>query len=214
MFYLITDQDHRTWRHIQWGENITHEEENPNYQFVVYPTLLIAMYMYPAYECPQNPKVWLAEGDLETAYPAILNGIRLKLPKLTTIKEVETQWPNSEQFMNFGILCTLSVVMNPQFKKWAIDYLKGIDRTKETAHKVNQYLEEIMGNPEITPLDQYADPAAIILSAVMLDDPFLAATAAHRAYHDSLELTSPINLEQTASIVNILSAFDIAQYLE
>lgn len=210
MFYLLVDQDNKTWRDTQWGENITHEEENDNYHFVVYNSPQAACYMYPCYEGTRNPKIWTATGENLNRD----DGFRSKFAKLTTISELPITLPTNEQRITFGILCAMNLVLNPLFRDWALAYLKGDDQTKETAHEVNSQLvaQQGTGIPEEY---EYIDCCHAVLASVMLDDPALfAANAAHRAYHDSFELNIPLSLEEVAQIVDVVSMKDIATLLE
>jgi len=207
MFYLITDQDNKTWRDIQWGENVTHEEENSNYHFVVYNSPQTACYMYPCYEGTKNPKLWTATGE----HLAVAEGFRSKCAKLTTLNEFPITLPTNEQRINFGILCAVNVAQSPQFMEWSLKYLRGEDQTKESAQKLS---DELIAKFDAEAPEDYTSCCYAVLASVMLDDPALfAANAAHRAYHDSLELPEPLNLEQTAQIANMVSAADIASLL-
>lgn len=209
MFYLITDQDNKTWRDIQWGENVAHEEENFNYHFIVYNAPQVATYMYPCYEGIKNPKLWLAAGENMTRD----EGFRSQFAKLTTTKEFVVSLPTDEQRITFGILCAMNLVLNPIFRDWALKYLKGDDQTKATAHSVNEKLIAQL-TQDVPKQHEYIACTHAVLASVMLDDPSLfAANAAHRAYHDSTELVEPLNLEQTAQIVNMLPAAEIASIL-
>ena len=209
MFYLITDQDNKTWRDIQWGDNVTHEEENSNYHFVVYNSPQVACYMYPCYEGTKNPKLWTAAGEHLTRD----EGLRSKFAKLTTVNELPITLPTIEQRVTFGILCAMNLVLNPLFREWALKYLRGEDQTKESAHTVNEKLIAQLGTT-VPREHEYTACCHAVLASVMLDDPALfAANAAHRAYHDSLELAEPLSLEQTAQIVKMVSAVDIANLL-
>lgn len=112
----------------------------------------------------------------------------------------------------------MNLVLNPLFREWALKYLKGEDQTKETAHTMNEMLTTQFAKSQrgtkIPKEHQYIDCCYAVLASVMLDDPALfAANAAHKAYHDSLEFTEPLDLEQTAQIVNALTASDIASLL-
>lgn len=209
MFYLITDQENKTWRDIQWGENVTHEEENFNYHFWVYNSPQVAAYMYPCYEGTKNPKLWTAAGQHCTRD----DKIRTLFSRLTSVKQLPMTFPTDEQRINFGILCAMNLVLNPLFRDWALKYLRGEDQTKETAKVVEEKLVAQMGTP-VPRSHEYIGCTFAVLASVMLDDPALfAANAAHRAYHDSLELTEPLNLDQTAQIVNMLPAAEIANLL-
>jgi len=209
MFYLITDQDNKSWRDVQWGENISHDEENFNYHFAVYHGPQTASYMYPCYEGIKEPKLWLAAGR----GLSMNEGLRSYYSQLTTTKEFAITWPTTEQRITFGILCAMNLVMHPEFREWGKKYLKGDDQTKESAHSLNEKLLKEMGT-EVTRDRQYVACCHAVFSSVLLQDPALfAANAGHRAYHDSLELTQALNLEQTAQIVNMLAPGDIAGIL-
>ena len=209
MFYLITDQDNKTWRGVEWGENITHEEENPNYHFAVYNSPQAACYMYPFYEEIKNPKVWTATGE----NPSRDEGFRTKFAKLTTVSPLSIMLPTRDQRITFGILCSMNLVMNPIFRDWAVKYLRGEDQTKESAKIGADKLMEQVGTP-VPAEHEYTACCHAALAAVMLEDPSLfAASAGHRAYHDSLDMAQPINLEQIAQIVNMLSSAEIASFI-
>lgn len=225
MIYL-TNQDNTDWKGTLWGENITHTEENPNYQFMAYKSLDVAAYMYPCYEGIKEPKFWECTGEGETPYE-ILRG---RFKKLTTLKEVHlmefetfnaetnelkiNKFPTNEQRITFGILCSLNLVLNPIFREWAVKYLNGTDPTKQSAQDCSEKLSESVLDEKTPPEHQYITCALAALGSVMLDDPALfAANAAHRAFHDSLELTEPLNLEQTAMIVNMMPRSEIVQIL-
>lgn len=209
MYYLITDQDNKTWRDIQWGEGVTNEDENINYHFAVYHGPQTASYMYPCYDGIKEPKLWLAAGRGLSKN----EGLRSYYQQLTTTKEFAITWPTQEQRITFGILCAMNLVMHPDFREWAKKYLKGEDQSKESAHALNEKLLKEMGT-NLPKEREYIACCHAVLSSVLLQDPALfAANAGHRAYHDSLELTQPLNLEQTAQIVNMLPAADIASIL-
>ena len=208
MFYLITDQENKTWGDVQWGENISHEQENDNYHFVVFNSPETARYLYPSCEGTKNPKIWNASGENMSRN----DGFRTRFAKLTTISELAFSLPTNEQRINFGILCALNVMLYEPFKTWALKYLRGEDQTKESAQAMN---DEILAKIDSSdPKEDYSDSCFAVLASVMLDEPAIfSANAAHRAYHDSLECIQPLNLEQIAEIVNMMSAKDIAELL-
>lgn len=201
---LVTDQNNTTWRNIQWGENVSHSEENPNYHFVVYNSTLVASYLYPCYELIENPKLWNAIGENPEN---TLETFRSKFSKLTTINECSIELPTNEQRINFGILCAVNVVQYPPFLDWAFKYLKGEDETKESA--------EIMQKKLIDKLDaeieDYSSSCFAVLASVMINNPIFTANAAHRAYYDSLELNQPLDLDQIAQIINVMPPKQIAE---
>lgn len=202
MLYLITDQDNKTWRNVQWSQNTTNQENNPNFHFIAYKSPLVATYLYRAYENTQFPKIWSANSD---ATPSTDDGIKAKYSSLTTINEFPIDFPNKDQAVTFAILCAMNLVPNQDFRNWGIQYLKGIDTSKETAHKINELL--------LLDSTNYVNAAISALGTVLLNDPFFfAANAAQRSFVDSKEINSPINLEQIAQIVNMLPAKDIAEF--
>ena len=212
MFYLITDQDNKSWREVQWAENVTHEEENPNYHFTVYNSPQTAVYMYPSYERTIiNPKLW----ECSATNPSRSEGFRSKFPKLTSLREFNIAMPTNEQRITFSILCCLNTVTNPFFKEWSIKYLKGEDQTPESAFKMNEKLLSYLDTTWAgTPSHEYTNCCHAILTAIAINEPLiLPASAAQRAYYDSLEFTQELNLEQTAQIVNIMPAAEIAALL-
>lgn len=223
MLYLVTNQENKTWRDILWGENVTHEENNANYHFAAYDSPTVASYMYPTYDgITTEPKIWeaLAPDHLELADPVGKRDFRRKYPKLTTVQEVPFKNPSLEQRINFAILCSMNLVLHPTYRNWALNYLKGEDQTKETAHATSETLINQMGT-DLPAEHEYYECAHPVLAAVMLDQPAeFCANAAHRAYFDSLdgknsilELCPPLDLHQLAEIANLISGPEIAEVL-
>lgn len=227
MLYLITDENNKSWRETQWGENVSHTEDNPNYHFPVFQDILVASYMYPAYDFFEKPKIWEATTNTD---PTEIS-FRSKYPQLTTIKEVQFVNPTIEQRITFALLCSLNLILNPTFREWALNYLKGIDQTKETAHKVSELLcDQLNGTGTYTqneagdwsptgkeiPMEyQYFDCAHPALAAIMLEQPQeFAANTAHRAYFDAVDKNIPFNLQNFAYIANLVPAAEIAKILE
>ena len=211
MFYLITDQENKSWRNIQGGINTTHTENNPNYHFAVYDSPQTAAYMYPFYEKTESPKLWEVSGEITRS-----EGFRSKFSKLTSLKEFKITLPTKEQRITFGILCCMNLVMNPIFREWAIKYLKNEDQSPTTANEINEKLFSLLDcNWIASPENEYTYCAHTILTAVIINEPLiLPAAAAHRAYYDSLEFSESLNLEQVAQIVNIMPANEIATLLK
>jgi hypothetical protein len=203
MLYLITDQDNRTWRNVQWAENTTNQEDNPNYHFIAYNSPLVATYIYRAYDNIQFPKIWTAKANNAATLSDEIKG---KYSSITSVNEFQIDFPNKDQAITFAILCAMNLTPNQDFKTWAINYLKGVDISKETAHKINELLLNDDKN--------YVSTAIGSIGAVLLNDPFFfAANAAHRSFYDSKEFNNQIDLEQIAQIVNMLPAKDIAEFL-
>lgn len=216
MLYLVTDQENKTWRNILWGGNITHEESNSNYHFAAYNSPLVASFMYPtydgiAYNPAVPPKIWEAIGEGESHDQG---GFRNKYAKLTTTVEVAFQNPTIDQRMNFALLCAMSLILNPIFRTWAINYLRGTDQTKETAHVVSEALSDQATQEDLPPGHEYYDCAFPALAAVMLNEPAeFCANTAHRAYFDALDRNIPLDLDHMARIACMIAGPEIAMVL-
>jgi hypothetical protein len=195
MYYLVTDEENKTIGNKLWGENVTHEQNNPNYLFTVYDNPLVAHMMNPCYEGYKNAKIWHCEGT-----DAKKIGFLYEFVKVTTKNQATTQPPTNEQRIYFAIVCCMNLIKNQIFRNWCLNYLKGIDRTTETAHKVFLELEESIKQKELPEGHDYISCAPACLAAVQLNDPAIfSANAAHRAYYDSPE-NSRIDLNKIAEI--------------
>jgi hypothetical protein len=206
MQYLITDGENKTWGNVQWSENITHEQNNPNYLFSTYTDPILAHLLNPAYEGYNNPCIWTAEGEITNNF-----GLRYECRKITSIEKLDVKAPTNEQRISFAILCATHLVNNTAFKMWAKNYLLGNNKTKETADLVRQQLEkiEIVSTKE---QDGYVGPAIACIMAITVDANMFAANAAHRTYYDSPE-NDRIDLVKIARIATSLKPEEIAEVL-
>lgn len=208
MLYLVTDHENKTLRDLQWSENVTYEEtKNPNYLFSVYNDPIVGHMMNPAYEGFKNPNFWLVEGDIAHSF-----GFRHECSKLTALKKIDVQPPTDLQRIAFAILCSIHIVSNPDFKKWAKDYLSGNDRSKEKAESVMQKLKEIEFGIFDNPQDEYIGPAIATIMSVTVEANIFVANAAHRAYYDSPE-NDRIDMQKLANIVMNLSPEQLANVI-
>ena len=206
--YLITNENNQ-YKNLVWTENITHSTTNPNFQFTLYKTPEIGSYLFPAYENFQNAKIWksIPENFSQNDYLA-------KAYSVTTIEEIPTQFPTQEQRITCSILCSLTYVTNPIFKNWAINYLKKIDQSKETAHSVQEKLLDYPDNV-LNPEFNYVSPAINTLGSVILNDTmFLTANSILRTITDSKEFYSKFDLEKIIKICNMIPMEEIANLLE
>lgn len=212
MHYLVTDSEDKSWKDKLWTENCSHTEENPNYQsFLFDSSPLLAAFLAQAYDrnLSNEIKIYEAEGeDLVIEQP-----FRKLFKKITCTKQANINLPNKQQRIYFGIISTLYVVENISFRNWAANYLKNIDVTPETANKTNQkiyqeYFQEDYPYPTL-------DSSHTILQAIIDDEKsyLMAGMAAHRAYYEALDMNIPIDLQQIADIVMVLSGQEIADTL-
>jgi hypothetical protein len=227
MHYFVTDAAGKSFRDIEWGNDVTHEEPNSNFFFQVYSSPLVAGFLYPFYELFRGDiQVWECKpewiGPEPAYYPEVEaeigkkinpwdDGVRQGFPKLTTLKTVPTAHPTEEQQITFAILCALNLVTHPDFTRWAITWIKNTDRSKETAKALQDKLVLELGDEHPDAGHDYLGSAFPALAAAYLDDvPFHAAAAGYRAKADNAVLS----LTQIATIVSMLSADDIGNFLE
>jgi hypothetical protein len=205
MYYLITNALGNDWRGRAWGVGVTHTEENPNYYPSVYKSPLVAVYMYPAYEGKvDNPRLWVCEGSGQGRE----DDLRADLATVKVTSEFPVQWPTPEQRVTFGLLAALNLVTDPDFRSWAVAYLKGVDTSKESASVLEG---KLMGR--LAELDERQSSAFAAAAAVATGELEHSAFAAHRAYWDSYDLPTPLDLAQTAQIVSMLPPAEIAGIL-
>ena len=199
--YLITNSDNTTWRNIQCGENITHSESNPNYQFTAYSNPSVALFMYPAYEGNvPNPSLWEGAGENITRN----DKIRIKYEKFTTLKKLEVKLPTEEQSMIFGFINALAVTNHKVFNEWAIKYLTREDTTLESAHKMLDYMYE----------ESCAAAYPLVAAIEKNDFRQYAAFSSYRAFNDSLEQNDPVDLAKAAQVALTMPLEDILKILQ
>lgn len=175
MHYLVTDQDCKTWRGHHWGAGVTNVEENPNYFFTAYSTPEKALLMYPAYEDFSQVRIWSAEGK-----PAAVANIKSDFKSLTSVEELGISTPTDEQMRSFALCCSLMLVNDAEFQAWGHRWLRGEDRSVESALRVQSAIAERVGE------DVYVSCAHACVVAAMAESPSLfAANCAHRAYFDT-----------------------------
>lgn len=135
--YKLTNEDNKTRNNTQWGENVTHEIIGKDFSAPLcsrfwlhaYESAKLAVLMNPVHAGFENPVLWEAEGEV------IKNdGTKVVVIKLKTIKEINIPVFTIEQKVAFGILCALKVYKDKEFKKWAVNWLNGKDRSKESAN--------------------------------------------------------------------------------
>jgi len=201
MRYFITDQENKDWLGRLWGEQITHHEENPNYYFFTCDNPLVTLFMNPAYDQYQTPKLWLAEPTGDQAQV----DFRYISTSLTTIRTISQTIPTIDQYITFGLVCALNVIANKTFTTWALNWLNNKDRSPETAKQVTENLLQEMLIDKIS--SSHAALASVTNQSILY-----AACTAHRAYHDSLT-NDPLDLNQIATIVIMLPPEEIGVML-
>lgn len=134
--YKLTDENGQTYGGCQWGENITHGEdellegEGPlcsGHWYHAYQDPVLAVLMNPAHANFENPKLWEAEGNLNRVEPD-----KVGCRSLTTLREISLPEVTTTQRAAFGILAALEVCDKPYFVAWANKWLTGKDKSAET----------------------------------------------------------------------------------
>lgn len=212
--YLVTDQENKIWTGVEWGENITHTEENTNYQFWVYESPLVAAFMSPIYDGIFNPKIYTCAGKTNTA----TDNLRYRFKTLTSLQIHPTPIPTKVQAITFGILAALNTVQTTLFTEWAKKYLSdGIVDDEQIARLQKDIIQLAYDeNDELNIPAPYTSPCIAVLESVKSEFPQkFAANAAHRAYGDSKEgvVQADIDLHQLATIALTIPRQEILKIL-
>lgn len=131
--YKLTNQNNTTRGGMLWGENITHEIEEPGTTLGskevihAYKSPALALFMNPVHANYEPPILWLAEGDI-----VVEDDFKVGVKKLTTIKKLN-YYVTLNQKIAFGILSSLKVNNEEKYVNWANNWLKNIDRSKSAA---------------------------------------------------------------------------------
>lgn len=140
MLYKLTDQAGRTYGDgvtpTQWGVGITNEATgNPeqglcsNAWIHAYESPLIAILMNPSHANLRKPLMWEAKGEVGLREGQVKCGCRT----LTTLRMIEVPEISLEQHVRFAIATTLAVYNQPVYRKWALAWLDGSDRSASAA---------------------------------------------------------------------------------
>ncbi len=134
--YKLTDKDGRTRGATQWGEGVTHVATGNVNQglcssgFIhAYEHPFVAVFMNPIHGNFKNPQLWEAEGEASARDGALKCGVR----SLTTVRRVDLPVITSDQRVRIAIYCALACRRSSEFKKWAVAWLDGSDRSKGAA---------------------------------------------------------------------------------
>ena len=132
--FKLTDQNCETYNHTKWGEGVTHKTNGygemcgPGWLHA-YTSPELAVLLNPIHANFSNPILWECEGVVEKTD----NGLKVGTTQLTTIKRIILPEVTTIQRVAFGILCSQTVYSNPQFNRWAKDWLTGKDRSERAA---------------------------------------------------------------------------------
>lgn len=142
MNYKLTDKDGKTQpgaeNETQWGENVTHRAKDKGKKLCTgqvihgYDDYYLAVYMNPAqgnYD-EGTMLMWAGKGRR-----VVTDGIKSGYKQFTTLRRIPIPELTTEQRVTITIHLALQLYVNDSFRKWAIDWLDGIDRSSDAAAK-------------------------------------------------------------------------------
>ncbi len=147
MIYKLTNQDHQTRGRTQWGENVTHRAAGEKGQdlcssgFIhAYEHPDLAILFNPLHANVNNPVVWEARGKVYKS-----DGLKIGCRQLTTLKIIPLPKWEATQRAAFAILCAQEVYDDAGFRKWAVNWLSGDDRSAGAAAGAAEAAEAAAG---------------------------------------------------------------------
>jgi len=132
--YKLTDAHDRTYGGCQWGEGVevvTSGKGNlcgPGFTHW-YTDPLLAVLLNPIHAKLDLSTAHLWKGEGEVAEPA--HGLKVGCTRARTLRRVELPRVTRAARVRFGILCSLEVYTEPNYRKWADGWLSGKDRSKQ-----------------------------------------------------------------------------------
>jgi len=133
-YYKLTNNKHRS-HNTQWGKGITHKAKGKGRALCsedvihVYDHPLKAVMFNPIHANFDNPVLW----ECRVKRVVANDGFKVGVKQCTTVKQIPTPQITMNQRVRFAIYCALEVYSDDTFRKWAIDWLNGNDRTAEGA---------------------------------------------------------------------------------
>ena len=133
--YKLTNQDLITYGDFQWtvGQKVTTSGDDelcgPGWLHC-YRSPLLSVLHNPIHATIENPKLWeakvggksLCDGQMKEGWTEMTLERELEIPEITLIQRIA-----------YGILCTKEVCENEEWDQWADKWLRGEDRSKESA---------------------------------------------------------------------------------
>ena len=134
-YYKLTDSQGQTREATQWGEGVTHRAKRGKMEFCTntcihcYSDPLMASFFNTIHGDFKEPQCW--EGEVKGK--TISDGCKIGCKEFTTIREVPLPEISTEQRIAIAIKCALRVYAEPEFVKWAGNWLNGTDRSYDAA---------------------------------------------------------------------------------
>lgn len=135
--YKLTDAKDQTYGQCQWGKGVTHQTSGkgalcgPGFTHW-YTDPLLAVLLNPIHGQFDLKTGHLWEGEGHVAIDD--HGLKVGCTKATTQQRVPLPRITLTQRVAFSILCALEVYCEPDFVKWATEWLSGMDRSESKAH--------------------------------------------------------------------------------
>ena len=132
--FKLTDKNNETRGHTKWGRGVTHTASGegglcgPGW-IHAYTSPLLAVLLNPVHADFDEPRLWLARGVVGKNKL----GLKVGTTRLTTIKRIRLPRITCCHRVRFAIFCSLQVYHNPEFVRWAENWLRGKDRSGATA---------------------------------------------------------------------------------
>jgi hypothetical protein len=134
LLYKLTTQANTTFDDTLWGEGVTHTAKGAGTQLCssdvihAYEDPLLAVLLNPIHANIQNPKLWEADGT-----PVTKACDKVGCKSLTTKQKVPLPRVTIDHRVRFAIGCALQAYKNPAYRKWALAWLSGKDRSYRAA---------------------------------------------------------------------------------
>ena len=134
-YYKLTDRNHETNNHTKWGEGITHKATGGGKDLCskavihCYDHPLKAAFFNLIHANFSEPVLW--EGK---AFRVVANDqTKIGCKKFTTERITPLPVITTEQRVEIAILCTKEVCKEPEWNKWADNWLSNKDRGYDAA---------------------------------------------------------------------------------
>ena len=207
---MLTDADGRDWLNREWGPEKTHRTDNENHRPHTYADPLTAVLLCPAFEAYVEPRIFKADGTGSGD-----DSFRTSWASLTTLEEITPPVVTDEQRITFGVVCALNAVGQKEFGRWALDWLRGANRSSDDARVLEgKMIAEIMLARDPDECYGAAHAACAAVAHTLPQDVKLyAACAAHRAWADTLLSPNQMNLTEIATVCTMFPPEEIGKML-
>lgn len=128
--YKLTDKNMQTYNGFQWKLGETRETSGigplcgPGWLHA-YTDPLLAVFLNPIHANIDKPRLFECKGEVGRKN----YGLKVGCTALSLTKEINVPDVTIAQRVTFGILCSLVNYDDPIYKKWAHEWLTGLDRT-------------------------------------------------------------------------------------